>query len=63
MILFSGSGFEYSGARMKLNTFLIILSLTVIFGSLVAFMMGYDLSIWGTLAWVAALFTIGIIFR
>jgi len=54
---------EYSGARMKLNAFLIILSLTVIFGSLVAFMMGYDLSVWGTLAWVAALFTIGVIFR
>lgn len=48
---------------MKLNAFLIILSLAVIFGTLIAFMMGYDLSVWGTLAWVAALFTIGVIFR
>jgi hypothetical protein len=45
----------------KLDLFLFALSFLVIFGSVIAFMMGYDLSWLGTLAWVGAIFTIGVL--
>ena len=45
----------------KLDLFLFTLSFLVIFGSIIAFMMGYDLSWLGTLAWVGAMFTIAVL--
>lgn len=45
----------------ELDLFLFGLSFLIIFGTIIASVMGYDLSWLGTLAWVGALFTIGVL--
>jgi hypothetical protein len=45
----------------KLDLFLFTISFLIIFGTVIASVMGYDLSWLGTLAWVGAMFTIAVL--
>ncbi len=45
----------------KLDLFLFTISFLIIFGTVIASVMGYDLSWLGTLAWVSAMFTIAVL--